>query len=155
MWAWWARIIFRWLFTTSLSDQRGRGALVSWEDMVCITEITEGHNLPKSCVYVWEAGIWCDHKTLLIQMSLFFQDTSALLVVLEGQLLQLQLLPTGGTGQHRWESVCESYSNYKHGNTLNTPGFLWDQRVPAHQVNLVFPKMKTCRVSISNSHRST
>lgn len=44
--------------------------------------------------------------------------------------------------------------NYKHGNTLNTPGFLWDQRVPAHQVNLVFPKMKTCRVSISNSHRT-
>ena len=37
-----------------------------------------------------------------------FQDTLALLVVLEGQLLQLQILPAGGAGQHRLESVSDA-----------------------------------------------
>lgn len=59
-----------------LSDRRGRGTLISWEDMVCITEITEGQNLSTSCVYVWEPGIRCDHKTLLIQTSLFKRHIS-------------------------------------------------------------------------------
>lgn len=42
----------------------------------------------------------------IIDAHVLFKDTSALLEVLEGRLLQLQLLPAGGTQQHRLESVC-------------------------------------------------
>lgn len=64
----------------------------------------------RACVYVLydRAASAVDMKHSLLTQMCFFKGTSALLVVLEGRLLQLQRLPTVGPGQHRLESVSDT-----------------------------------------------
>lgn len=56
-----------------------------------------------------------------IDPDVLLKDMSALLEVLEGRLLQHQLLPAGGTRQDRLESASdyEKTHNYKHDDTIN------------------------------------
>lgn len=93
-----------------LVDPRGRKTVISWRDMVFITEITAGPHPLRSCFYaVYVRAAPAVNIKLFIDADVFFfyKDPSALLVVLEGRHLRLQHLPGGGRGQHRWEAVSD------------------------------------------------
>lgn len=82
---------------TLLLDPRGRKTVISWRDMVFITEITAGPHPLRSCFYAVHV-----RAASTVNIKLFIDaDVSALLEVLEGQHLRLQHLPRGGRGQHR------------------------------------------------------